>query len=88
MEQRARIEQLEPSFTQLRNGFWGVTLPGTDRQRGEIVDVRTRKGKVIKVRVGRIIWRGNGRTLARCYRTWAGPGERGYVGGATSSARS
>jgi hypothetical protein len=50
-------------FKKLRNGAWGVTGPSALLREGEIVAVTKRNGSTTTVRVGRVLWSGDGKAI-------------------------
>ena len=50
------------SFTQLKNGSWGARVEGNSNE-GDTATLTKRNGDKSNVKLGRVVWRGNGVTL-------------------------
>ena len=48
-----------PSFAKLKSGDWGVRIEGS-AQRGQIVNVVTKAGKISPTKLGNKVWEGGG----------------------------
>lgn len=55
----------EATFAKLRDGSWGVRVPGTDVEAGDSVTVTRKDGRKVPVVIEAIEYRGQGYTLAR-----------------------
>ena len=67
--------------TKLRSGDWGCRVNG-DAREGQIVTIRTSKGKTWAAKIAKVIWSGNGVSIcATCSADYtpAKRNSRGYV---------
>lgn len=52
------------SYTQLKDGTWGVRIIGTVPQVGAIIVVTKKSGETKTENIAKVLWTGNGVTLA------------------------
>lgn len=52
------------TYNKLRDGSWGIRAEGVVIERGQTVTVTKKSGETKEETIGRILWTGNGVTLA------------------------
>lgn len=64
--------------TKLRSGDWGARIPSASVREGDSITITARSGKTWSARVTKVVWQGNGVTIAATSST---SGDRDGLGG-------
>lgn len=64
------------SFKKLRNGSWGISGPSSEIREDAVVTVTKRDGSTKTVTVTKVLWTGDGKSIAAISN---GSGSSGYV---------
>lgn len=60
------MAMIQGRWTKLRDGLWGARVPSLTVGSGDVVELVKADGTTSAVTIDRVLWRGEGHTLATC----------------------